>query len=142
MKWWTVYEDDHGVQCQAVDENGQWAQRRDVQVLEKSLEGLAAAFEHACQTVAEMHKAAVGSTRGPIRGVIEDVADLKERHDKLVAQVVELQAARRKDAMRILFLEGKATCDGCSYQCEEQTPRCKECLRDAIMNMSDNFERG
>lgn len=31
------------------------------------------------QLVAELHAAAVGEVRGPIRGVVEDVADLRRR---------------------------------------------------------------
>jgi hypothetical protein len=33
----------------------------------------------ACKTIADMHAAAVGEVRGPIRGVIEDVADMRAR---------------------------------------------------------------
>ena len=36
-------------------------------------------YERACQTIAEMHAAAVGEVTGPIRGVVEDVADLRAR---------------------------------------------------------------
>lgn len=34
-------------------------------------------YERACKTVAEMHAAAVGEIRGPIKGVVEDVAALR-----------------------------------------------------------------
>lgn len=36
-------------------------------------------YDFACQTIAAMHAAAVGEVRGPIRGVVEDVADLRAR---------------------------------------------------------------
>lgn len=36
-------------------------------------------YDHACLTVAEMHKAAVGEVTGPKRGVVEDVEDLRLR---------------------------------------------------------------
>ena len=39
--------------------------------------------ESACGLVASMHCAAVGSVRGPIRGVIEDVEDLAEEAARL-----------------------------------------------------------
>lgn len=47
-------------------------------------EALAEAEEHkrnylnACKTIADMHAAAVGEVTGPMRGVIEDVADVRE----------------------------------------------------------------
>ncbi len=43
----------------------------------------------ACKTIADMHAAAVGEVRGPVRGVVEDVAALR-------AQVEELKAALEK----------------------------------------------
>lgn len=36
-----------------------------------------AEYERACQTIADMHAAAVGEVTGPKRGVVEDVADLR-----------------------------------------------------------------
>jgi hypothetical protein len=36
-------------------------------------------YEHACQTIAAMHAAAMGEICGPNRGVVEDVADLRAR---------------------------------------------------------------
>ena len=45
-------------------------------------------FNHdldACKLVSEMHFAATGCHDGPIRGVVEDVADLKKRYDELVS---------------------------------------------------------
>ncbi len=38
-------------------------------------------YERACGTVAKMHAAAMGEVTGPKRGVVEDVADMKERAD-------------------------------------------------------------
>jgi hypothetical protein len=51
---------------------------------------LAAAKEdyiRACQTVAEMHAAAVGEVRGPRIGVVEDVVAIREQRDRLLAAV-------------------------------------------------------
>ena len=42
-------------------------------------------YEFACAMVAQMHAAAVGSVRGPIRGIVDDVADLKAERDRLAA---------------------------------------------------------
>ncbi|MFJ2909377.1 hypothetical protein ACIO8F_08065 [Streptomyces sp. NPDC087228] len=65
----------------------------------------------ACRTIAEMHEAATGRTgMGPVRGVVEDVADVRERaekrgdHWKRVAQVMEAdrdhEAATREQAQQ------------------------------------------
>jgi hypothetical protein len=43
------------------------------------IDNLHAAQESACGTVAKMHEAAVGEVTGPIRGVVEDVADIRAR---------------------------------------------------------------
>ncbi|MCL6734410.1 hypothetical protein [Streptomyces neyagawaensis] len=42
-------------------------------------------YERACQTIAAMHKAAVGEVRGPIRGVVEDVEDVRASADRVRA---------------------------------------------------------
>jgi hypothetical protein len=39
-----------------------------------------ASYLRACKTIAEMHAAAVGEVRGPIRGVVEDVHDLRSEY--------------------------------------------------------------
>ncbi|ELP71020.1 hypothetical protein STRTUCAR8_05556, partial [Streptomyces turgidiscabies Car8] len=38
----------------------------------------------ACATIAAMHKAAVGDVRGPARGVVEDVEDVRQRADQIM----------------------------------------------------------
>lgn len=38
-------------------------------------------YINACELVAAMHKAAVGETRGPTRGVVEDITDLRAERD-------------------------------------------------------------
>lgn len=47
----------------------------------------------ACQTIAEMHAAAVGDVTGPRLGVVEDVAALRAELDALRGHVDELDAA-------------------------------------------------
>lgn len=42
-------------------------------------------YNNACQTIAAMHEAALGERTGPIRGVVEDVADVR-------TQLLEAQA--------------------------------------------------
>lgn len=44
-------------------------------------------YERACQTIAEMHAAAVGEVTGPKRGVVEDVADVRKERDELKRKV-------------------------------------------------------
>lgn len=41
-------------------------------------------YDRACRTVAAMHKAAVGDVRGPARGVVEDVEDVRQRADQIM----------------------------------------------------------
>lgn len=42
---------------------------------------------NACKTIAQMHEAATGRFgEGPVRGVVEDVADLKTAYDELLAK--------------------------------------------------------
>lgn len=49
---------------------------------EWELSNMRAAHDSACRTVADMHAAAVGAERsGPIRGVVEDVADVRAHLD-------------------------------------------------------------
>lgn len=43
----------------------------------RDLDEMRGAYERACQTIAAMHEAAVGEVRGPVRGVVEDVADVR-----------------------------------------------------------------
>ncbi len=45
--------------------------------LKSEIELLKIDYGNACQTVAKMHEAVVGKVCGPIRGVVEDVADLR-----------------------------------------------------------------
>ncbi|MFI8300025.1 hypothetical protein ACIGCZ_29275 [Streptomyces nigra] len=46
----------------------------------------------ACMTIADMHKAAVGEVRGPIRGVVEDVADVRAAVEQVRALAQAAQA--------------------------------------------------
>jgi hypothetical protein len=48
---------------------------------------LRSAYENACKTIAEMHSAAVGGTRGPIHGLVDDVANLRVQCDAMRAVV-------------------------------------------------------
>ena len=49
-------------------------------------------YLRACQTVAEMHAAAVGEVCGPKRGVVEDVADLRAERDAAIRERDEARA--------------------------------------------------
>lgn len=50
----------------------------------------------ACQLVARMHAAAVGSMRAPIRGVVEDIEDLRAEAKKATAKKTTAKAAPAK----------------------------------------------
>lgn len=51
--------------------------RKELEELRREAEELGNKYEKACETVAKMHEAAVGSVRGPIHGVVEDVANVR-----------------------------------------------------------------
>lgn len=53
--------------------------KKRIRQLEDELQTQRRACDSACTTVAEMHAAAVGAVTGPIRGVVEDVADIRAR---------------------------------------------------------------
>ena len=59
-------------------------------------------YDKAAQLVAEMHAAAVGEVRGPIRGVVEDIEGLRAEVARLTAELSgktgELEAAKKRIA--------------------------------------------
>jgi len=48
-------------------------------------------YLNACKTIAAMHKAAVGEVRGPGRGVVEDVEDVRLRAERAEGRLSHLQ---------------------------------------------------
>ena len=55
------------------------------QAIKAERDQLKADYHDACETIAQMHGAAVGGFGlGPKRGVVEDVQDLKDSHDDLL----------------------------------------------------------
>jgi len=48
-------------------------------------------YEGACETIASMHAAAVGEIRGPIRGVVEDIEDLRSEKISLATEAEDLR---------------------------------------------------
>jgi len=50
----------------------------------------------ACKLVADMHEAAIGYVGGPIRGVLEDVADLRIERDEYQAAADKLAAENKE----------------------------------------------
>ncbi|MGC5343666.1 hypothetical protein [Streptomyces sp. DT171] len=75
-----------------------WVQRAEAEqraeTAEQDAERFKADHEAACRTIADMHEAATGRTgMGPIRGVVEDVADVRAR-----AQEMETDRDRWRDA--------------------------------------------
>jgi len=68
--------------------------------LREELDRLRADYERACKTIAAMHAAAVGGARGPSRGVVEDVADLRRTAETFAA----LHRAAEETVTRIIDL--------------------------------------
>lgn len=56
---------------------------RELAALTAERDQLRADYERACQTVAQMHAAAVGEVCGPRRGIVEDLSDLRAERDQL-----------------------------------------------------------
>lgn len=92
----------------------------DLMALDAELTETKRNYDGACKTIAEMHAAAVGGVKGPNRGVVEDVADVRQRldnMDKLHARIVEKcetadpdeLTVRAHDMHRINFLIHHAT---------------------------------
>ena len=65
----------------------------------EEVERLKTDYTGACQTIAEMHAAAVGEITGPKRGVVEDVIDLRqqlaihEERERAVGRVLDMYTA-------------------------------------------------
>lgn len=56
----------------------------DKDYLTNNIRNIQKQYEDACSLVARMHEAAVGEARGPIRGVVQDVEDLRIKYEKLL----------------------------------------------------------
>ncbi|WP_032769878.1 hypothetical protein [Streptomyces sp. CNS654] len=81
-----------------------WQQRAEA--AEQDAERFKADHEAACRTIAEMHEAATGRTgMGPIRGVVEDVADGRARAEKAEAAMTEIAEAydRHRRTLAAIF---------------------------------------
>lgn len=70
----------------------------------QTIEALRVSHNSACSLVARMHKAAVGRVCGPIRGVVEDVADLR---DAFESQSDLLEQERMMHAACLSIAEGQ-----------------------------------
>src|SRR3990167_5350556 len=96
-----------------------------IEDLGNDIERLKADYEGACKTVAEMHAAAVGEIRGPTRGVVEDVLNLRQQNSELEAQVCQLREALEN---LLREYEGKWSDDPSSVKAARQalasTPGC------------------
>lgn len=63
------------------------------------------AYRDACQLIADMHTAAVGEKRQPVRGLVEDVLDARYAAAEEIAHLADLVASlsyERDAAMRRL----------------------------------------
>lgn len=65
--------------------------------LQDDLARLRESHGSACQTIARMHAAAIGmGFVGPIRGLVEDVSDVRERAEQAEAAIARVRALHRK----------------------------------------------
>jgi chromosome segregation ATPase len=80
-------------------------------------------YEEACQTIAKMHEAAMGSVCGPVRGVVEDVADVRAALAEARAEVERLTKLFAFE-VALEIHEKHPTGDYCSH-CRAQWP-CEE----------------
>lgn len=74
----------------------------DPDAFEIELRHVRHAWEVACATVADMHAAATGRVGGTIRGVVEDVADVRKERDELRSRCEAAQA--ELEALRMFLL--------------------------------------
>ncbi|MFD3790797.1 hypothetical protein [Streptomyces cyaneofuscatus] len=75
-----------------VAERAQAAAERRAETAEEDAEIHRANHQAACRTIAEMHEAATGRTgMGPIRGVVEDVADVRARAEQAEQALAEAE---------------------------------------------------
>ena len=85
--------------------------------LERERDQLKEDYQRTCHLVAQMHMAAMNGVIGPKRGVIEDIADLREERDTLAAQNEALRSAlegiayysqpRKTDPMELVGFDGR-----------------------------------
>lgn len=94
------------------------------------------AYDGACQTIARMHAAATGAVQGPLRGVVEDVEDVRaqldaverdlrrrfELHDERIAL---MHAIQRKEARREQLSD---TAGAYNRECDEIDARLRAAL--------------
>ncbi|MGW6009677.1 hypothetical protein [Streptomyces sp. NPDC055210] len=77
----------------------------------RELAEMRGSHERACTTIAEMYEAATGRIGlGPIRGVVEDVADVRERADKIARGLHVYSHALRARAGRDISVDFVLAC--------------------------------
>lgn len=91
------------------------ALRRILGRLREAAREVDADYNRACQTVALMHAAAVGEVRGPTRGVVEDVEDLRARLARVTKALRPLKEkpCRNWDGATCNERKGQWQCDPC-----------------------------
>ena len=69
---------------------------RAIEKLQAENERLKTEYGNACKLVADMHAAAIGQAVGPIRGVVEDVTDVRLESDALAAKLATLTECAKR----------------------------------------------
>ena len=86
-----------------------WAAATEIERIEDELEHTKADYLNACETIANMHCAAVGEVTGPKRGVVDDIEDLRLERDAILAskQMDFAQLVAQEDEIKLLKAENK-----------------------------------
>lgn len=63
---------------------------RKLRDLETQIAGLNRAYQGSCNTIAAMHAAAVGEVRQPIRGLVEDIHDVRKAASEEIGRLADL----------------------------------------------------
>lgn len=74
---------------------------RKLRDLETQVAGMQKAYQRACETIAEMHAAAVGEVRAPVRGVVQDVQDARAAWGDEIDHLATLVSAISHERSRI-----------------------------------------
>ena len=85
---------------------------RYVDQLRDDLVEVRGSYDGACQTIAQMHAAAVGGVQGPNRGVVEDVADVRTALEEARAFNQRALAARASQVAELESALWKASLGG------------------------------
>ncbi|MEU0102209.1 hypothetical protein [Streptomyces sp. NPDC006267] len=96
------------------------------------------AHDRACKTIADMHEAATGRTgMGPIRGVVEDVADVRARAELAEHRATRWEAARHTWQAKAVEMEADRDREAAAReQAQQDTQQAEKRAHDAEQALS------